>query len=101
VIHILLGLPTTNAAENKEKATFIGSQITVRDDTMDDVHLTVAFEGVSWSDPDYFAFLVMQQMIGSWDRTIGGGKNLSSHLCEKIAVEGLAKSVTAYNTCYT
>lgn len=68
---------------------------------MDDVHVAISVEGVSWNHPDYFAFMILQQLIGSWDRSIGGGKNLSSFLCERVAVENLAKSVTAFNTCYT
>lgn len=82
------------------KPEFTGSMITVRDDDVEAAHVVISMEGVSWSHPDYFTFLVVQQIIGSWDRTIGGGKNLSSRLCETVATEGLATSITAFNTCY-
>jgi hypothetical protein len=31
----------------------------------------IAFEGVSWSDPDYFVFQVLQNLFGTWDHTLG------------------------------
>lgn len=95
------GLPSTESQLSRKSAEFTGSSITVRDDTMEDVHVVIAVEGVNWTHPDYFGMLVFQQILGSWDRTIGGGKNLSSQLCETIATNDLAKSVTAFNTCYS
>jgi len=100
------GLPTSGVTDPavelaKQKPKFTGSGITIRDDTMDEVHFAIAVESVGWTHPDYYTFMVMQHLIGSWDRTIGGGKNLSSALCEKVAVEGLAKSVNAFNTYYS
>lgn len=31
----------------------------------------IAFPGVSWSDPDYFVFQVLQNLLGTWDNTLG------------------------------
>jgi len=83
-----------------KKPTFTGSMITIRDDTMDELHAAVAFQSVGWSHPDYFTFLVIQQIIGNWDRSIGGGKNLSSKLCEEYATHKLVNSLVTFNTCY-
>jgi len=97
-------LPVSKSSESvieRPKTNFTGSQLLVRDDTMDAAHIAIAVEGVSWSHPDYFTFMVLQTLVGSWDRTIGGGKNLSSRLCEIVAVEKLAHSLTSFNTCYS
>lgn len=41
----------------------------------------VAFNGASWTDPDSIALMVIQAMLGSWNKSAGGGKHM-----------GLAKS---------
>jgi len=79
---------------------FTGSMVTIRDDLMPLAHVAIAFQGVSWGHPDYFTFLFLQSIVGSWDRKLGGGNNLSSRLAEIIATEGLANSFTSFNTCY-
>jgi processing peptidase subunit beta len=94
-------LPTNSGITPRPKTSFTGSQLLVRDDTMEATHVAVAVEGVSWSHPDYYTFMVLQTLVGSWDRTIGGGKNLSSRLCEVVATEKLGHSVTSFNTCYS
>jgi processing peptidase subunit beta len=97
-------LPNTSTAltaRPKEKTAFTGSQVVIADDTMDDAHVVVALEGLSVSDPDYYTLLVIQTIMGSWDRYIGGGKNLSSRLCETVAVEGLAHSFNTFSTCFS
>lgn len=82
------------------KTPFTGSSLEVRDDAMDTVHFVIAHEGIPASHPDYFAFMVFQNMVGTWDRSIGGGKNLSSRLCEIVATEELAHSISCFNTVY-
>jgi len=86
----------------KDKATpdFTGSLVQVQDTDVPLAHVAVGMRGVSWTDPNYFTFLVIQNMVGSWDRSLGGGKNLSSRLCELYAKEGLVHSVMSFNTCY-
>lgn len=74
--------------------------VQVRDTSIPLVHTTVAAKSVGWSDPDYFTFLVLQQLVGSWDRSLGGAKNLSSNLAETFATEELAHSLMSFNTCY-
>ena len=71
------GLPTTspqNSAylQSKRKPTFIGSDLRVRDDTIPAAHVAIAVEGVSWSSPDYFPMLVLQSIMGNWDRELCG-----------------------------
>jgi processing peptidase subunit beta len=79
---------------------FTGSEIRVKDDTMSLAHIAIAFEGVSWSHPDYFVVMLLQAIVGSWDRSLGAGKNLSARLAERVAHEELVHSYVAFNTCY-
>lgn len=79
---------------------FVGSEIKVRDDTLDNVTASIAFKGACWSDPDYFTYLLIQSLIGSWDHSLGGGNSLNSRLSEVTSNEGLALSYNCYNTSY-
>ncbi|PRP87040.1 hypothetical protein PROFUN_04776 [Planoprotostelium fungivorum] len=93
-------LSATAEATESEKPTFTGSLVQERDDSLHTAHFAMAFESVGWSHPDYYVFQVLQAIIGSWDRTLGGGKNVSSKLGELFASEKLAHSVSAFNTTY-
>lgn len=45
----------------------------------DDIPLAqfaVAFGGASWTDPDSVALMIMQLMLGSWNKNAGGGKHM-------------------------
>jgi len=85
---------------NNKKPVFTGSLIQERDDSFNTAHFAMAFESVGWSHPDYYAFQVLQSLIGSWDRSIGGGSNISSKLAETFATEKLAHSISSFNTTY-
>jgi len=77
-----------------------GSEIVIRDDLMSNIHAIIAWEGVGWSHPDYFVFLVLQAMIGVWDKSMGAGHNTCSHLVDNMYREHLAVGLSAFNTCY-
>jgi processing peptidase subunit beta len=79
---------------------FTGSEIRVKDDTMPVAHVAIAFEGVGWSHPDYFVMMIIQALLGSWDRSLGAGRNMSVRLAETVATEELVHSYAAFNTCY-
>lgn len=46
------------------------------DDDIPLAQFAVAFEGASWTDPDSVALMVMQSMLGSWNKGAGGGKHM-------------------------
>lgn len=48
----------------------------MRDDDIPLAQFAVAFEGASWTDPDSIALMVMQSMLGSWNKSAGGGKHM-------------------------
>ena len=44
--------------------------------------------------------MIMQTMLGSYDRTQGIGGNYASRLCQEVAEHELAHTVTTFNTSY-
>lgn len=79
---------------------YTGSEIKVRDDTMHEVTAAIAFQTVSWSDPDFVTFMVIQNLIGVWDSSMGGGSSLNSRLSEVSSTDNLAYSFNTFNYSY-
>ncbi|GJE97682.1 insulinase family protein [Phanerochaete sordida] len=82
------------------KTHFVGSEVRVRDDTLPTAHIAIAVEGVGWSSPDYFPMLVMQSIMGNWDRSLGSATLLSSRLSHIISANNLANSFMSFSTSY-
>ncbi|EJD50912.1 mitochondrial processing peptidase beta subunit [Auricularia subglabra TFB-10046 SS5] len=100
------GLPTSTKPVQfgrpaGQRTAFIGSEVRIRDDTMDTAHIAIAVEGVSWSSPDYFPMLVMQSIFGNWDRSLGASGLLSSRLSHIVASNSLANSFMSFSTSYS
>lgn len=97
------GLPSeapAGAVIPNEPAVFVGSDIRQREDSMPLAHVAIAFEGAGWTSPYAFPLMVMQTMLGSWDRTTGAGAYQTSRMVMNIAQKDLAHSVMSFNTCY-
>ena len=84
----------------RDKAIFTGSDMRVRNDAESLAHVALAFESASWTSPHAFPLMVMQTLLGCWDRTSGSGANMASKLCQTVAEEEAATSVLSFNTCY-
>ncbi|XP_008805107.2 probable mitochondrial-processing peptidase subunit beta, mitochondrial [Phoenix dactylifera] len=84
----------------KEPAIFTGSEVRIIDDDIPLAQFAVAFSGASWTDPDSIALMVMQSMLGSWNKSSGGGKHMGSELVQRIAINEIAESMMAFNTNY-
>uniref|UniRef100_A0A8C8RUU8 Mitochondrial-processing peptidase subunit beta n=1 Tax=Pelusios castaneus TaxID=367368 RepID=A0A8C8RUU8_9SAUR len=80
---------------------FTGSEIRIRDDQMPFAHIAIAVEAVGWSHPDTIPLMVANTLIGNWDRSFGGGVNLSSKLAQIAYHDNLCHSFQSFNTCYT
>ncbi|KAJ0390721.1 hypothetical protein P43SY_011065 [Pythium insidiosum] len=94
-------LPTKSAsAPTFEPARFVGSDVRIKNDELPLAHVAIAFEGFSWTSEHAFPLLVMQTLLGQWDRTSGAGMNMSSKLGQVVAEKELAHSFMAFNTCY-
>eukprot|EP00538_Stauroneis_constricta_P004623 CAMPEP_0119561226 /NCGR_PEP_ID=MMETSP1352-20130426/17040_1 /TAXON_ID=265584 /ORGANISM="Stauroneis constricta, Strain CCMP1120" /LENGTH=477 /DNA_ID=CAMNT_0007609389 /DNA_START=4 /DNA_END=1437 /DNA_ORIENTATION=+ len=83
-----------------EPAVFTGGDYRVKFNSDDTAHIAVAFPTASWTSEHAFPLMLMQNILGSYDRAHGLGKNHASHLCQDIAENELALSVNTFNTCY-
>ena len=67
-----------------EPAVFTGSDKRVRFDSDDKAHVALAFEGAGWTSEYTFPLMVMQTILGSWDRTSGSGRNIASKFGQEV-----------------
>ncbi|XP_058070343.1 probable mitochondrial-processing peptidase subunit beta, mitochondrial [Magnolia sinica] len=98
-----LSSDATTASElvAKEPSVFTGSEVRMIDDDVPLAQFAVAFSGASWRDPDSIALMVMQSMLGSWNKNAGGGKHMGSELAQRVGINEIAESMMAFNTNYT
>ena len=90
-----------------EKPYFCASQVVHRNDEMGPTaHLCVGYEGVNWRSPDSLVFMVMQQIVGSYNAKSPGLVNPKisanrtiNNVANKMDV-GCADSFSAFNTSY-
>jgi len=98
------GLPTDPTTANqlvgKAPAFFTGSDVRIRDDDMPTAHFAFSFEGASWCDSDAVTLMVMQAMLGSWDKNMPGATQMGSKLAQRVSANDLATSFMAFNTNY-
>ncbi|XP_066553739.1 cytochrome b-c1 complex subunit 1, mitochondrial [Amia ocellicauda] len=80
---------------------FTGSDVRVRDDAMPLAHVAIAVEGAGWESPDIVPLMIARTLIGNYDVTYGGDKNLSSRLSQLAVQHGLCHSFQSFNTCYS
>ncbi|KAJ8775099.1 hypothetical protein K2173_020103 [Erythroxylum novogranatense] len=84
----------------KEPSFFTGSEVRIIDDDVPLAQFAVAFEGAPWTDPDSIGLMVMQAMLGSWNKSAGGGKHMGSELAQRVGINEIAESMMAFNTNY-
>ena len=98
------GLSTSgDAVDNligQDPAHFTGSDVRIRDDDMPTASFCVAFKGASWKSPDAVPLMVMQAMLGSWDKSAPGAAHAASPLAQSVHANELANSFMAFNTNY-
>ncbi|KAI8082596.1 Metalloenzyme, LuxS/M16 peptidase-like protein [Gilbertella persicaria] len=92
-------LSAVGAAVQK-KAAFTGSEVRLRDDTLPEAHIALAVEGAPYLSKEYFDLLVMQAVVGSWDKTLGAAANLSSRLSTIVNEHHLANSFSSFTKGY-
>jgi len=92
--------PKTGVEVAMEPAVFTGSDYCVKFNSDDTAHIAIAYESASWTSEYAFPLMLMQVMLGSYDRTQGLGRYHASRMGEDIAAQELAHSVSAFNTCY-
>jgi len=94
--------PVNGIRPNKGPAFFIGSDIRVRDDDMPRVHLAIGFETAGANDPDHYALMALQMMIGSHNQENSAiDQYAASDIVSTIAATGWANSIQPFNTIYS
>jgi len=91
---------TQSSAIEYSPARFSGSYMNHRDDSMGLAHIALAVEGCSWTNPDYFALMIANTLVGNWNRAQGGGRTVPSPFARKAYEMGHPQSYMAFNTCY-
>lgn len=66
----------------------------------DTAYVAIAYESASWTSEYAFPLMIMQTLLGAYDRTQGLGRNHASRLCQEVAEHELAHSISTFNTCY-
>ena len=92
--------PASGKAVELPPAPFVGSDIRMRDDSLPTAHVALAFETGGWLDGHAFPIMVLQQLLGQWDRADGSGANVSSPLCRELAAGPYVHSASTFNTTY-
>ncbi len=93
--------PIKLGQSSSPKTGFVGSEVRIRDDTSPTCNFALAVEGVSWKSPDYFPMLVLQSIMGNWDRSLGSSPLLSSRLSHIVSSNNLANSFMHFSTSYS
>ncbi|XP_020098682.1 probable mitochondrial-processing peptidase subunit beta, mitochondrial [Ananas comosus] len=93
-------LTTADQLVDANPAIFTGTEVRVENEQMPLVHLAIAFEGASWVDPNSIPLMVIQSLLGSWNKNIGVGNCSGSDLARRISTNSLADSMMAFNTNY-
>lgn len=93
------GTSTADLIRN-DPARFTGSEVRIRDPDQSLVHMAIAYQGASWTDADSIPLMVMQTMLGTWDKSSAAGGNMGSQLAQAVAANKLANSFMAFNTNY-
>jgi len=83
------------------KSHFIGSDVRIRYDSRNTATIAIGFNGDSITDPNAVPLALMQNILGSFNTQSGLGQNVASSLGQEMAQHGLAKSISAFNHCYS
>ncbi|WVZ69088.1 hypothetical protein U9M48_017932, partial [Paspalum notatum var. saurae] len=92
--------PTTaDQLAEANPAIFTGSEVRVEsEETL--AHVAIAFKGSSWTNPSSIPLMVIQSILGCWNRNGGIGDSSGSSLARGINNDDLAEAMMAFNTNY-
>jgi predicted Zn-dependent peptidase len=57
---------SSSVIKNRERPIFIPAMLFIRDDEMINSNVAVFYDAPSIKDPDYYAFLLLQQIFGTY-----------------------------------
>uniref|UniRef100_A0A2A4K0W0 Peptidase M16 N-terminal domain-containing protein n=1 Tax=Heliothis virescens TaxID=7102 RepID=A0A2A4K0W0_HELVI len=79
---------------------FTGSQVIYRDDSMPFCHVALGFEAPGFRSPQYYHMLLMKYIIGSWDRSQGGGVNNAPMVARACALHQVCERYQTFYIAY-
>mmetsp|Transcript_41806 Transcript_41806/g.163972 ORF Transcript_41806/g.163972 Transcript_41806/m.163972 type:complete len:477 (-) Transcript_41806:76-1506(-) len=86
----------------KDPAYVTGSEVRVHNENMPACHFAIAFESVGWTHPDSVAFVVLQSLLGNYNRSDGSAQWSNMRLPRSMAVHAdHCLSFSSFNTTYT
>jgi len=97
-------VPSTSQGNvDKGIAGFTVSDRVIHNQSWEHAHVALAFPVGGWNDPDTYALMVAQQLLGTWDRETSGGagKHSASRMIRNLAKDNVAQSVSTFNTQYS
>ena len=84
-----------------ERSLFSGGDVRDYNDDMEHGHFALAFEGLSWTDPDVYVLMLAQSLIGTYDVNRGGAQFSSSKLAPELAkLDCGVQQLQPFCTCY-
>lgn len=84
----------------KEPSFWTGSEVRDRRPDVQELVFSATFKGAAWTDPDSVPLMVMQTMLGAWDKNNTVGHHSGSLLVQAWAAGGFGDAVAAFNTNY-
>ncbi|CAM9584657.1 unnamed protein product, partial [Choristocarpus tenellus] len=90
--------PPLGSIVTPDRALFTGSDKRVISNKETEAYMAIAFQGTSWTDPMSFPLMIMQTIMGTWDRS--SGRNVVSRLGQALAEKQLCHSYHTFNSCY-
>jgi len=82
------------------KPKFIGGAKCVEEDVDKDNYCVVAYEGAPWSSADMIPLLIVQTLIGNYDKSLGVGNNLAARLAQVMAQHNVCEKFSSFITSY-
>jgi processing peptidase subunit beta len=83
-----------------EKPAWNGAARVVEEDVNKDNYCVVAFEGASWASEYMIPLLIIQTLIGTYDRALGTGANVASDLASVMERYNLCEKYSSFVTSY-
>jgi len=84
-----------------EPSLFSGSDVRDFNDDMELGHFALAFEGLRWTDPDIFALMMCQSLLGTYDVKRSGTEFSSAKLASDLAkLDTGIQLLQPFCTCY-
>lgn len=97
-------LPTqskTNKPDTTPDAFYVGSDIHVLNPDIPLLHLTIAFEGPGLASGDNIALNLIQLMLGSYDKSMGASKYVTTPFLADMIDADLARYLAPFHHAYS